>query len=197
MFDHKPVHLIFRRDNPHKKQTINDMILKDIDLENVVRVAVLETYINHIEPSATISDLDIERYCIIIGRSLSDQKLLTNCKINLASNGHNENVMNRCTVLREQINHSLESLPTLEFFENCNLSCEKDTFLEILIMAVKNSSLSHQHNFFKIKNAKRVSLEKKLLSCAKTLMQIVGKFLERKGNLTISLNLTYGKKLSK
>jgi hypothetical protein len=182
---------MFRRDNPHKKQTINDMILKDTDLENVVRCTVIETYINHLEPSAIISDLDIERYRIIIGRSMSDQKLLTNCKINLASNGHNENVANRCTVLREQINHSLESLPTLEFFENCNLSCEKDVFLEILIMAVKNTSLSHQHNFFKIKNAKRISLEKKISELRKDFNANSGEIFrtERELNNIIELDL--------
>jgi hypothetical protein len=137
------------------------MILKDVDLDNVVKITVIETYINHVVPSDTISDLDIERYRILIGRILSDQRLLTNCKLALAVRGHDVNVEDRCANLRDQIAQSIERLPSLVELETCNLSCSKDVFLEILIMAIKNSSLSHQHNFFKIKNAKRVSLEKK------------------------------------
>jgi hypothetical protein len=162
IFDHKQVHLIFRRDNSHKKQVINDMILKDTDLDNVVKVTVLETYINHAVPSDTMSDLDIERFQIVIGRILSNLRLLTNCKLTLAARGHDANVVDRIANLRDQITGLFEMLPTLAELENSNLSCSKDAFLEILIMAIKNSSLSHQHNFFKIKNAKRVSLEKKI-----------------------------------
>ncbi len=163
LFDHKQVHLIFRRDNPHKKQIINDMILKDTDLDGVVRVTVLETYINHAVPSDTMSDLDIERYRILIGHILSNFRLLTNCKLTLAVRGHDAEVVNRCANLRGQINDLFEMLPTLAVLENSNLSCSRDAFLEILIMAIKNSSLSHQHNFFKIKNAKKVSLERKII----------------------------------
>jgi exonuclease III len=47
-FDHKPVYLIFRRDNPYKKQRINYIILKDDDLQGVVAICVIETYINHL-----------------------------------------------------------------------------------------------------------------------------------------------------
>jgi hypothetical protein len=138
------------------------MILKDTDLDNVVKVTVLETYINHAVPSDTMSDLDIERFQIVIGRILSNLRLLTNCKLTLAARGHDANVVDRIANLRDQITGLFEMLPTLAELENSNLSCSKDAFLEILIMAIKNSSLSHQHNFFKIKNAKRVSLEKKI-----------------------------------
>jgi exonuclease III len=43
-FDHKPVYLLFRRENPYKKQCINDKILKDEDLQGVVAISVIDTY---------------------------------------------------------------------------------------------------------------------------------------------------------
>jgi hypothetical protein len=110
------------------------MILKDVDLESVVNITVIETYINHVVPSDTISDLDIERYRNLIGRILSDQRTLVNCKLTLAMRGHDANVLDRCTTLREQIAESIESLPTLAVLETCNLSCSKDVFLEILTL---------------------------------------------------------------
>jgi hypothetical protein len=160
-FDHKPVYLYFRRDNPYKKQCINDMILKDNDLQDVVAITVTETYINHLSPNNLVSDIDINTFKNIIGQVLVSQKLLNDCKLLLAENGFCQNLSDRCTVLRESIGGLLSELPSVEFLENCELSCERDSFLEILIMGIKNSSLSHQHNFFKIKNAKKLSLDKK------------------------------------
>jgi hypothetical protein len=67
LFYHKTVHLIFRCYNPYKKQAINDLKLKDVDLEDIVKTTLIETYINYIEPSDNISDLDIEWYRTTIG----------------------------------------------------------------------------------------------------------------------------------
>jgi hypothetical protein len=88
--------------------------------------------------------------------------VLVSCKLLLAENGFCQILADRCTVLRETIGRLLSELPDIEFLENCELSCERDSFLEILIMGIKNSSLSHQHNFFKIKNAKKINLDKKI-----------------------------------
>jgi exonuclease III len=162
LFDHKPVHLLFKRENPYKKQCINDIMLQDTDLEVTVKITVIETYINHIIPSDAISDLDILRYRVSIGQILSHQKSLFNCKLSLATNGYNREISDRCTVLRDTINNLLLNLPTVDTLETYEISCDRDVFLEILIMAIKNSSLSHQHSFFKIKNARKISLEKRL-----------------------------------
>jgi exonuclease III len=161
-FDHKPVYLLFRRENPYKKQCVNDMILKDEDLHGIIGVTVIDTYINHLLPDDQMSDIDIDRYKILIGTVLVDQNLLNACKLSLAEQGYNQAVVNRCEALRASINRNLSELPSIDVLENCTLSCERDAFLEVLIMSVKNSSLSHQHNFFKIKNAKKNSLDKKI-----------------------------------
>jgi exonuclease III len=163
-FDHKPVYLLFRRDNPYKKQCINDKILKDEDLNGVVAISVIETYINHLMPDDTISDIDITRYKSLIGEVLVNQNLLNACRLSLAESGFNQATLDRCNTLRRNIELLLAELPPIATLENCNLSCERDTFLEVLIMSVKNSSLGHQHNFFKIKNAKKAFLDKRISS---------------------------------
>jgi hypothetical protein len=58
-------------------------------------------------------------------------------------------------------------------------------------MAVKNTSLSHQHNFFKIKNAKRISLEKKISELRKDFNANSGEIFrtERELNNIIELDL--------
>jgi hypothetical protein len=160
-FDHKPVYLIFRRENPYKKQCINDMILKDNDLQDVVAITVLETYINHLSPNNEISDIDIGIFRNTTGHVLATQKALTECKLSLAENGFCQILTDRCANLRENIGRMLSELPDIDYLESCDLSCERDTFLEILIMSIKNASFSHQHNFFKIKNARKSQLEKK------------------------------------
>jgi exonuclease III len=161
-FDHKPVYLLFRRENPYKKRCINDMILKDADIQDVVGISVIETYINHIVPDNQISDIDIGRYKTLIGNVLVNQNLLNACKLSLAESGYNRVTVDRCETLRCNINRLLTELPTLESLENRNISCERDTFLEVLIIGVKNSALAHQHNFFKVKNAKKKCLDKRI-----------------------------------
>jgi hypothetical protein len=51
LFDHKSVSLIFRRENPYKKQVINDAILKCPDLLDAVNIAAIECYVNHLTPT--------------------------------------------------------------------------------------------------------------------------------------------------
>jgi hypothetical protein len=124
------------------------MILKDNDLQDVVAITVLETYINHLSPNNEISDIDIGIFRNTIGNVLIAQKALTEYKLSLAENGFCPILTERCATLRENIRRLLSELPEIEYLENCDLSCERDTFLEILIICIKNSSLAHQHNFF-------------------------------------------------
>jgi hydroxymethylpyrimidine/phosphomethylpyrimidine kinase len=90
LFDHKQVSLVFRRDNPHKKQTINDTILHDTDLTEIVHVTTIECYINNLAPSATLSDIEIDNFKTIIGHILHHQKSLSECRLRIAENGFND-----------------------------------------------------------------------------------------------------------
>jgi hypothetical protein len=66
-----------------------------------------------------------------------------------------------------QSKNNLELLPTLDELQNMEINCERDVFFEVLIMAIKNSSLAHQHSFFMVRNARRNYLDKKLTTLKK------------------------------
>jgi hypothetical protein len=161
LFDHKQVSLSFRRDNPNKKQVINDTILKDEGLNQVVNITVLECYINHLIPSANISDLEIYQLKLSIGRICAMLHEISSHRLRDAELGTDPELVGRIRELVHTVNNEMDQLPSLEELQELELSCSNDTFLEVPIMAVKNSSLAHQHNFFKIKNAKKNYLEKK------------------------------------
>jgi hypothetical protein len=167
------------------------LILKDDDLQGIVGITVIDTYINHLLPDNRISDIEIGRYKALIGDVLVDQNLLNIFKLTLAEIGFNQAVMDRCVALRARINRTLSDLPSIEFLEECSLTCERDTFLEVLIMCVKNSSLAHQHSFFKIKNAKRNSLEKRISNLKLNFNANSGEILrvERELNNIVELDL--------
>jgi hypothetical protein len=90
---------------------------------------------------------------------------------------HNVDDYDRCNVLRNSIQNNLNTLPSIELLQNFELSCPHDTFLEILIIAVKTSSLAHQHDYFKIRNAKRKFLEKKIINLKKEFNANAGEIL--------------------
>jgi hypothetical protein len=71
LFDHKQVTVVLKRHNPYKKQTVNDAILTDPDLVEIVNIASLECYINHLSPSETMSDIEIDNLRLTIGRVCS------------------------------------------------------------------------------------------------------------------------------
>jgi arsenate reductase-like glutaredoxin family protein len=89
----------------------------------------------------------------------------------------------RIQELVQALNNTLDLLPALEELQGMDLSCSSDVFLEILIMSVKNSSLSHQQNFFKIKNAKKNSLEKKITDLKKDFNANAGEILRTEREL--------------
>ncbi len=155
LFDHKQITLVFKRHNPYKKQTINDVILKDPDLVDIVNITAIECYINHLAPSATISDIEIENLRLTIGRVCSMYKELIVCRLADAEKGLDQLILDRIVDLRRAIKNSLDLMPGIDVLQTYDLSCSRSVFLEILIIAIKGSSLSHQHDFFKIKNAKK------------------------------------------
>jgi exonuclease III len=177
MFDHKQVSLQFRRDNPYKKQTLNDTILKDADLEEIVNISVTECYINHLTLSATLSDVDIDSYRRTVGNVCKLQKELTACRLKIAEAIHGNDEYDRCNILRNATKNNLNTLPSLDLLQTLELSCPRDIFLETLIFSVKNSSLAHQHDFFKIRNAKRKKMENKITALKKDFTANAGEIL--------------------
>jgi hypothetical protein len=162
LFDHKPVTLTFKRTNPYKKQTINDTILSDPDIDYIVLSATLDTYATHIVPDLVFDDRQLDLVKTRVGELISLLKDLTDLKVRLAREGFVDDYVARCANVRHRITETLDILPTPDFLNSLNLSCNRDVFLEILIMSIKNSCLSYQHNLFKIKNIQKSRLVKKI-----------------------------------
>ncbi len=162
LFDHKPVTLTFKRINPYKKQTINDTILSDSDIDSIVLTATIDAYASHIVLDLVFDDRQLDLIKTRTGEAISLLKDLSDLKVRLAKEGFVEDYVARCTNIRNQIAETLDILPTPEFLNSLNLSCTRDVFLEILIMSIKNSCLAYQHNLFKIKNMQKSRLGKKI-----------------------------------
>ncbi len=134
LFDHKQVSLLFRRENPYKKQTLNDKILKDVILYDVVHITVIETYINHVIPDENFSDLQINHFKTVIGQILVNQKDVTRCRLQLAERGFDQQLEDNLTILRNSIKNNLELLPGVDVLQEMPLSCDKDVFMEIFFL---------------------------------------------------------------
>ncbi len=142
-----------------------------------MHISVTECYINHLVPSANLSDIEINQYRLTIGNICKFQKELIPCRLKIAESEHNMEDYGRCNILRNAIQNNLNTLPSIELLQTLDLSCPQDIFLETLIIAVKTSSLAHQHDFFRIRNAKRKFLEKKIIDLKKTFNANAGEIL--------------------
>ncbi len=130
-------------------------------MAELVDITAIECYINHLTPNEIVSDIEIDNLRMNIGLVCSLHKELCGLRLMDAEHGSSQELIDRIAETKNAIKNNLELLPSLDRLQSLDLTCSSDVFLEILIMSVKGSSLSHQHNFIKIKNAKRLSLEKK------------------------------------
>jgi hypothetical protein len=112
LFDHKMVTLISRRNNPYKKQVIDDRILKCPDVNDAVDIAVLECYINHLIPTEVLSDFDIDAMRMSIGRVCSLQKDLITFRSRESETGFDQQIEVRITETKNAIKNNIETLPT-------------------------------------------------------------------------------------
>jgi hypothetical protein len=149
LFDHKQVFLHFKRNNPYKKQMVSDVILNDIDINRVVNVTAIECYVNHLLPSDTVTDLQIDELKGMVGQAMALQHEIATCRLSDAMYGTDAVYITRIQELILALNNTIDLLPSLDELQGMEISCSSDVFLEILIMAVKSSSLAHQQSFFK------------------------------------------------
>ncbi len=91
--------------------------------------------------------------------------------------GTDPEIVDRIRELVNAVNNEFDQLPSLDELQELELTCSNDVFLEVLIMAIKNSSLAHQHNFFKLKNAKKNYLQKKISTLKKNFNANAGEIL--------------------
>jgi exonuclease III len=155
LFDHKQISISFKMNSNKNIQKIKDVILTDETFEKILLIHAFDTYINHASTGDGFTLAEKERLTAEIGRIMGIINSIQNEKILGAQTGnfleHNAIIEN----LKIELQEGLERLPDLEFFENLALDCEDDVFFEILVIILKNASLSFQSNFYKTKNTQK------------------------------------------
>ena len=162
IFDHKPVFLSTKRKKISHKQTVNDIILDDPDLQFYVTIAVYETYIHH----AVLNEkLSAERKQVILAAigniddTLSRIRIAIGASIEVGHNNFNNNLAEmEIEGLRAEVRESIDDLPPLPFYENLDLEYNRDVFFETLSSSVKNITLGHQAWIFKTRNKLKATL---------------------------------------
>jgi hypothetical protein len=73
----------------------------------VVNAVVIETYpyLNHVLLDVIVDERQDEHFKLLAGEVVQRQKQLTENKISLARNGHNQQISNQCANLRTEILH--------------------------------------------------------------------------------------------
>jgi hypothetical protein len=121
LFDHKQVFLHFKRNNPYKKQMLNDVILKDIDINRVVNMTAIECYINHLIPSDTVSDLQIDELKVTVGQAMALQYEIAACRLNDAMSGTDAVNIARIQELILALNNTIDLLPSIDELQEMEL----------------------------------------------------------------------------
>ena len=158
VFDHKPVFLTTKRKKIIHKQSINDIILDDPDLNFHVTITVYETYIHHTLLNEKLNEDRKNEILHAIGQILALlQRIRSYVARTIDNNLNNLGVM-ETEGLRAEVRELIDNLPGLPFFENLDLTCNKATFFEVLSSSVKNITLGHQAWIFKIRNKLKTTL---------------------------------------
>jgi hypothetical protein len=143
MFDHRAIHICLRpKPTTVRVPTISRELLKDPDIDLVVRISVCETYIIH---SATISEQERNRLLGLIGNSKKnlreagpDSSILT-----VGERSEFEELQRSGTIAG--IRADLELIPLNRLaLGNFLDGIEDDFFMEALVNNIKNECVSYQ-----------------------------------------------------
>jgi exonuclease III len=162
LFDHKSVRLTFRTSNNTFKQTIKDTILSDIDLESRVRRQVIEHYLHHARTGDDLT-LDTKQALLLtIGQIAGKHETIRQNLVDIAMGINNDNARATVDRARGEIVTLFETLPRIDYFESLALTCDDKSFFETLLMTIKNTALSAQQSFYKIKAISKDTIKKRL-----------------------------------
>jgi Reverse transcriptase (RNA-dependent DNA polymerase) len=158
-FDHKSVCIMLGKKNkPVNRDNIKNQLINDPIVRATVAATVLEAHLQNAD-SNSFPSYEKNRYLLELGRIFNRIEDFNANKLIRLSNG---NDIGNDQQLMVEIDEIFETLPDLEFFENIDKSCSADIFFESLLLSVKNSVLSQQHKIYKVKNAKKNLLLKRL-----------------------------------
>ena len=126
-----------KRKKINHKQSINDIILDDPDLNFHVTITVYETYIHHTLLNEKLNEDRKNEILHAIGQILALlQRIRSYVARTIDNNPNNLGVM-ETEGLRAEVRELIDNLPGRPFFENLDLTCNKATFFEVLSSSVK------------------------------------------------------------
>ncbi len=151
LFDHKSVRLCFRVNNFSKKQTIRDTILGDVDLYSRVKCQVIEHYLQHANISEEFTADNQRELLLTVGQIVSKLDEIRRALTDIALGLNDENDNDLVTRLRNDTTQLFENIPRVDYFKSLALTCDDKSFFETLLMTIKNTTLSEQQFFYKLK----------------------------------------------
>ena len=154
-FDHKQILLSSKTDNKKPIQTIKDHILKDPDLNNTVKASVFDCYMQHASDENFMED-DRVRLSSLIGRVFDKIKRIKELLLKNATENSPE-IFEQVENERNETAHLFEQLPELVFFENLSLTCDDDSFFEVLAMTIKMKHSLFKQTFLRLVMKKKHS----------------------------------------
>jgi len=166
LYDHKMVKLNFCKPIFSKrKMIIRNEIISHFNFLHVVRSAAADTYINHACFDSN-PEINLDALKIQTGRYISTIRELNDLMADLFLNGENDLISMEIAGKKQDLKEQSELLPAPDFFDNLVLTCNHDTFFEVLVNNLKNAVFSLQQWEKKNINAKKDTIVREL-SCLK------------------------------
>jgi hypothetical protein len=100
-------------------------------------------------------ELDIEEGLLHVGRLINQLNTCNNLEFEMEFNGSNQRLLTELADSRDKLFSSVNTLPDPDRFNEFNLTCTPDTFLEILMGSIRHALISFQAWIIKVRNAKK------------------------------------------
>jgi len=155
LFDHKSVFLTLNKPNLKPDISINQSILSHPRLPDVILGAVADCYLQHAVPDPAYN---LDRGKLEVGTFLNNIRELNDAELSLALNPNDYELAARVRLLHDSLNMRRDLMPDPEQLNMLILSCESDTFLDVLVNNIKNSIVSFQAWSRKALNIKKNTL---------------------------------------
>jgi exonuclease III len=161
LFDHKSVMLSFFRENKNiVRHRINPSVLAHPRFEAVLACAVAETHLQHADPDQ--DGLDRPAGLRHIGEIVNKIREINELELESELNGLTPLAEMQLAGKKRELDELVELLLDPEQLHLMILTCENDTFFEVLISNIRNSLISFQTWIKKVENAKVNLLTKTL-----------------------------------
>jgi len=163
LFDHKAVDLHFNKAKFSPIRSINQSILSHPRLSETVYAATVDCYLNHAAPDP---NLDLEQRKLELGNFISILRQINDLEFDNELNqvGAGDNNMQ---LLLDSLARARRILPDPEELNNINISCDDDTFLEVLLNNIKNEIINLQSWGIKVRNLRKNNLIKSITTLKK------------------------------